>query len=1085
MKKALILLICLLSAVATWARFNHTYKDVTLTYDIIDNGQCVVYACPKDVDNVEIPENIEHEGRMYKVTAIGESVFSNRSSLASVTIPNSVTTIGASAFRGCSSLTSVTIPGSVTSIGERAFGSGAKLVAINVNSNNQNYCSINGVLFNKDKSVLYCYPMGKTDSNYVIPNSVTTIAGDAFSGCSLTSVRIPDSVTAIGTHAFYGCRSLTSVTIPNSVTKIDDCVFFYCSSLTSVTIPGSVTAIGWSAFNSCSSLTSVEIPNSVKEIDVGAFEYCSSLTSVRIPDSVTAIGEDAFYCCSSLTSVKIPNSVTKIGWNAFAYCESLEKVYYGADEPIATSEGVFSDYSKPTLYVNEEAMNKIKSTIPWSKFAKIEAMKSSYELKYSFDADASTATVTGISVIADVENVDVAIPENIEHEGRMYKVTAIGENAFENNKKLTSVEIPGSVISIGHSAFYYCGSLTSVTIPNSVTTIGEFAFCNCSSLGSVTIPASVTTIGRFAFQDCSSLGSVTIPNSVTTLGSSAFEGCSGLTSVDIPSSLTMLNKSVFEGCTGLTSVTIPNSVTTIGHSAFARCTGLTSITIPNSVTTIIAYAFEGCTGLKSVAISESLTELGRGIFRECSGLKSVTIPNSMTSIPDMMFFGCRSLTWVTIPASVTTIGWEAFLSCSGLTSVTIPGSVTAIGRHAFCDCSALEQVHYGADEPVAANENVFSDYSKPTLYVKAGAMDKIKATVPWSLFEKVEAYDFAEDNSYMLLYEYETITNTASVIGIQAKGIVDVVIPEIADIYGDKCTVIGIRSRAFAGNGLLRSVTIPSTVRDIEPGSFKGCANLETVNYYPVTVNTTTGHHANPVFSNCPKFKNLNIGETVQEIPKYMFKATDIETLSIPDNVETLLSDCFADCYKLAEIRLGRGVRSIECASFAFGSSSALSTKIYCNARDISYYRGLNGGTGRYMPFSNRTVASIEFGPDVERLADYAFTDVSGVSDIYCNGTTPPEVANDNVLKSVDKSACTLHVPAGALGLYRNAYFWRDFYNIKGDLSGIDGVVVEDDTHMEVYNLNGLKVGDSLEGLTPGFYIVRRGTTAEKVLVRP
>lgn len=137
------------------------------------------------------------------------------------------------------------------------------------------------------------------------------------------------------------------------------------------------------------------------------------------------------------------------------------------------------------------------------------------------------------------------------------------------------------------------------------------------------------------------------------------------------------------------------------------------------------------------------------------------------------------------------------------------------------------------------------------------------------------------------------------------------------------------------------------------------------------------------------------------------------------------------------------------------------------------------------MPFSNRTVASIEFGPDVERLADYAFTDVSGVSDIYCNGITPPVVANGNVLKSVDKSTCTLHVPAESLQLYQTAYFWKDFYSIKGDISGIEDVEVEDNTPMEVYNLNGLKVGDSLEDLAPGFYVVRRGTRAEKVLVRP
>ena len=100
----------------------------------------------------------------------------------------------------------------------------------------------------------------------VIPDGVTTIGEDAFSGSSLTSVSIPDSVTSIGGEAFSYCSSLTSVSIPDSVTSIGYRAFYGCSRLTSVSIPDSVTSIGDSAFSYCSSLTSVRSEEHTSEL---------------------------------------------------------------------------------------------------------------------------------------------------------------------------------------------------------------------------------------------------------------------------------------------------------------------------------------------------------------------------------------------------------------------------------------------------------------------------------------------------------------------------------------------------------------------------------------------------------------------------------------------------------------------------------------------------------------------------------------------------------------------------------------------------------------------------------------------------
>ncbi|MDR0507012.1 MAG: leucine-rich repeat protein [Dysgonamonadaceae bacterium] len=347
---------------------------VTIPNSVTSIGNSAFYGC-SGLTSVTIPNS---------VASIGDEAFYYCSGLTSVTIGNSVISIGSGAFFGCSGLTSVTIGNSVTSIGNYAFyycsgltsvtignsvisiGSGvfygcSGLTSINVNDNNPNYSSLDGVLFNKDKTTFLFYPEGKTGA-YNIPNSVASIDEAAFFSCGgLTSVTIPNSVISIGSGAFYGCSSLTSINvndnnpnyssldgvlfnkdkttllcypggktgaynIPTSVTSINEAAFFSCRGLTDVAIPNSVTAIGDYAFSTCSGLTSVTIPNSVDSISDGAFYSCSGLTSVTIPNSVTAIGNYAFRYCLSLTSVTIPNSVASIGEGAFASCSGLTSV---------------------------------------------------------------------------------------------------------------------------------------------------------------------------------------------------------------------------------------------------------------------------------------------------------------------------------------------------------------------------------------------------------------------------------------------------------------------------------------------------------------------------------------------------------------------------------------------------------------------------------------------------------------------------------------------------------------------------------------------------------------------------------------
>ena len=285
----------------------------------------------------------------YKVGSDGTVTITDcdDSAQGAITIPSQidgkpVTSIGSGAFHGCSSLTSITIPNSVTIIGNIAFDWCKKLTQINVDKANTTYSSVNGVLFNKDKTELIRYPEGKADTSYAIPNGVTSIGDWAFQSCnSLTSITIPDSVTSIGTMAFEDCSSLTSITIPDSVTSIDRHAFFVCRKLNQINVDTANTAyssVNGVLFNKEKTKlirypegkadTSYSIPDGVTSIGNSAFYGCSNLTSITIPDGVTIIDINAFQYCRSLTSITIPDSVTYISAEAFDGCDSLKAAYY-------------------------------------------------------------------------------------------------------------------------------------------------------------------------------------------------------------------------------------------------------------------------------------------------------------------------------------------------------------------------------------------------------------------------------------------------------------------------------------------------------------------------------------------------------------------------------------------------------------------------------------------------------------------------------------------------------------------------------------------------------------------------------------
>ena len=624
------------------------------------------------------------------VTSIGDDAFYYCDSLTSIIIPDSVTSIGNYAFRYCSSLTSVTIGNSVKYISYSLFLDCNSLTSITVDKNNTVYKSIDGNLYMKDGKTLKLYAIGKTATNFTIPDGVTSIDSYAFSGCdSLTSIIIPDSVTSIGSYAFRDCSSLMSVKIPDSVTSIGGSTFSGCSSLTSITIPDSVTSIGSYAFYNCSSLTSVTILDSVTSIGdralfgtgyynnesnwengvlyIGkylinakdnisgaytiksgtkliaddAFSYCDNLTSVTIPNSVTSISYRAFYGCSSLTSVTIPDSVTSISDSAFYNCSSLTSVTI-PDSVTSISDSAFYNCSSLTSIIVDKN-NAVYKSIDGNLYMK---------------------------------------------DGKTLKLYAIGKTA------------------------------TSFTIPDSVTSIGSSAFSGCESLTSIIIPDSVTSIGSSTFSRCDSLTSITIPNSITSIDDGAFHNCYKLVEVINKSDLDITKGSSNNGHIAYYALEVHNGGSKIVNKdgyLFYKADGINYLVDYTGIDSNIT--------LPTNYNGENYVINGHAFYNN-DNLMSVTIPSKVTSIGDGAFASCNKLTSVTIPNSVTSIGYGAFAYCDKLTSVTIPDSVTSIDSSAFLNCTSLTSVEFKNTEgwkagSRAISSTVLKDKRKAATYLNS------------------------------------------------------------------------------------------------------------------------------------------------------------------------------------------------------------------------------------------------------------------------------------------------------------------------------------------------------------------------------
>jgi hypothetical protein len=802
------------------------------------------------------------------------------------TIPSSVTSIRSRAFYGCTGLTSITIGNSVESIESSAFSGCTALTAINADANNLYYSSINGVLFNKKQSELVVYPAGKTENDYTIPASVTSIGIFAFYGCrGLTSVTIPALVTSITISAFNGCTDLTTVNFNaincTAMSRPSYPVFSDCTAFSTLNIGDEVETIPALAFSGCSNLASITGGNGLirigsmafhetqwyseqpdrSEVYVGTVFYSykwkyedSDLNnppsvSIAVAEGTLGIADGAFTRSDDrsdfnplIRSVTLPGSLTHIGEGAFRYCSNLSSI---------------------TLPPNLQFIGTYA-------FTSCNSLLSVY-------SEAVTAPILGSTGIFNARSEAAPAGQTL-----YLKPNATG---YESSKGWPSTQVR---IALAEEN----GLIYSILNPDAKTAhVRASNTFNASDLSAMLQTFTyegetytVTTLEANAFKDNQTLTSATIPNSVTSIGSSAFEGCSNLASITGGNGLSRVGEQVFHG-TQWYNEKAYNSVVYVGKVLYRYKWIAEGMDLDNPPSVNIAVA-EGTLGIADGAFTRS--DDGNDINRV---IRSVTLPNSLTHI-----------------------GRNAFRFCINLPSIVLPPNLQFIGESAFAYCRSLLSVYSeAAIAPTLESTYTFSEGYEAapagqTLYLKPNATG-YESSKGWPSRQVRVA--LAEENGLI----YSILNPDAKTAQVRASNTFNAsdlsAMLQTFTYEGETYTVTTLEANAFKDNQTLTSATIPNSVTSIKYSAFEGCSGLTSV----------------------------TIPNSVESIGSSAFYRSGLTSVTIPDLVKVIERSTFNACRGLTSVTIPNSVESIE--SSAFSGCTAL-TAINVGANN-SYYSSIDG----------------------------------------------------------------------------------------------------------------------------------------------
>lgn len=450
-----------------------TVRGLPDTIETISNN---AFSGCESLESINIPASLK---------TIGESVFEDCYNLLSIDLPEGLTTICDGAFYNCNSLTEIVFPDSLENLGQcinecynlKAVTIGseisdctavlknnsASIETINISSNNIYFTSVDGVVYNKDVTEILCYPLGKSDKNFILPNTVIKISDSCFKdNKNIENIKLSDNLKEIGNFAFDS-SSLKYFYFPSSLEIVGERAFEF-SDLEKVEFsPDFKVKVLYELFQFCRNLSEVMLPETVKiEEMYGVFNCCYKLDKIILPKSLKILG---FYNFNStaITSITIPENVTKIGSEAFKDTKLQEIVLSGNVKTID---------------------NRAFENCQLLKYADISGVEKLGDFAFAECINLETINLTGViytgkQVFYECPNLKKILFTKEEKEAY------ISENEFKGNETIETIVVGNSVTEIQDYAFADCTNLQNAFIADSVTTIADTAFDNCDNLNIV------------------------------------------------------------------------------------------------------------------------------------------------------------------------------------------------------------------------------------------------------------------------------------------------------------------------------------------------------------------------------------------------------------------------------------------------------------------------------------------------------------------------------------------------------------------------------------------------------------------------
>lgn len=599
--------------------------------------------------NMVIPETI------YERPVVGlVDVFGSNQNVTGATIPNTVKYIDASTFRNCQNLKYVIIPDSLEYIGDRVFenctsleilniGKGVEYIhssafageiglkEITVDPENQYFSSENGVLYNKDKTVLIKYPISNERIVFEIPEGVETIGNGAFQNSkSIRKVILPTTTKTIEGNAFTSATNLEEVVLNDGLTTVLG--GFGGSGIRTISFPESVTKVSY--------LSSTK------------------LRYIVLPEGVTKMPH--LFGCKYLVSLYIPDSVLEFDHQDFDYTNVLTDIYYGGTkEEFENIIRCDCDPSSPELcrqpekfatihYNHTHTLDRyyvVKAATPDSKGVADHACVCGYSVReeYEYEPNSKIQGFCGHGLTWDFDFATGAL--KISGYGDMWDYWDITEFPWYGIKDLIkSVELPEGITSISGYAFENCSNLSELIIPENLISIGEYAFSGCTGLVEVSLGKKLQTIGDYAFNGCTSIEKIDLHDNITSIGENTFKGCSGMKEFYVGKNIKKFDLKYLKDFAVLEKLYIHPDCSGYIVDDSGGVIKRETIYDENFYDSYCFNYYPPCAPDKTYAVPESVVYIKSNTFNGNKNIKTLYLPKNLKRFFDSAFDGCTGIT---------------------------------------------------------------------------------------------------------------------------------------------------------------------------------------------------------------------------------------------------------------------------------------------------------------------------------------------------------------------------------------------------------------------------------------------------------